>query len=112
MFGCYTTSAWAPGRRGYYGSGEAFVFRVQGPAPSAHPALWRWHAARCDVVRNDFFQLARPSGLALGGGPRFALALDADLARGTSGPCETFGSPCLASGDEFEVGRVEVWEVG
>ena len=109
VFGAYVTSPWAPGRRGYYGSGEAFVFTLA-PGPPSH---WRWHADRCDVARNDFFQLARPTGLALGGGPRFAIALDADLARGTSGPCETFGSPGLAGqGDEFDVGRVEVWEVG
>jgi len=107
VFGAFAAAPWAPGRRGYYGGGEAFVFTA---APV--PALWRWHAARCDVARNDFFQLARPAMLALGGGPAFALALDADLGRGRSGPCETFGSPCLASGDEYEVGRVELWAVG
>ena len=62
--------------------------------------------------RNDFFQLARPTSLALGGGPRFALALDADLARGRSGACETFGcARGLASEEEFDVGRVELWSL-
>lgn len=62
--------------------------------------------------RNDFFQLARPTSLALGGGPRFALALDADLARGRSGACDTFGcAEGLASAEEFDVGRVELWSL-
>lgn len=28
---------------------------------------------------------------------------------GSSGGSDTFGSPCLASGVEFEIGRVELW---
>ena len=54
-------------------------------------------------------QLSHDGGLALGGGPCFALTLDAALARGRSGHSLTFGCPCLASDHEFEVGRVEVW---
>ena len=60
-------------------------------------------------MRNDFFQFGRPECVALGGAPRYALCLDSDLAFGSSGPSETFGSPCLASSEEFEVGRVELW---
>ena len=61
------------------------------------------------VSRNDFFQFGRPDRLAMGGGPHYALSLDGDLLRGTSGICDTFGSPCLACAEEFEIGRVELW---
>ncbi len=33
-------------------------------------------------------------------------------AQGSSGSCGTFGSPCLASGDEFKVQVLEVWQAG
>lgn len=39
--------------------------------------------------------------LGIGGGGHYALYLDADLNRGTSGKCDTFNSPCLASEEEF-----------
>lgn len=81
-------------------------------AAATSPAASRSTETRM-TPRNDFFQLARPTSLALGGGPRFALALDADLSRGRSGGCETFGcAKGLASGgEEFDVGRVELWSL-
>lgn len=72
-------------------------------------ALWRWHQRRMAVARNDYFQFGRSDCLALGGAPAYALCLDGDLAFGSSGPSDTFGSPCLAGGEEFEVGRLELW---
>ena len=72
---------------------------------------WRWHQKRMRVVRNDFFQFGRPDCMALGGAPAYALCLDGDLERGGSGASETFGSPCLAGSEEFEVGRVELWSL-
>ena len=71
--------------------------------------MWPWHQRRMALARNDFFQFGRPDSLALGGAPQYALYLDGDLQFGSSGPSDTFGSPCLASGVEFEVGRVELW---
>jgi hypothetical protein len=46
--------------------------------------------------------------LAFGGGGNFALCLDEDLLKATSGPSETFGNECLASSTEFELKNVEV----
>ena len=103
------------GGPGGEGGGEAGPGPAK-PAPSAVTRqLWRWHARYCSAVaRNDFFQLARPAALALGGGAGsagWALSLDAGLERGTSRPCTTFGTPAsLAGGEgEFAVGRVELW---
>ena len=141
VFGAFAPAAWrpdaAPGR--YYGDGTAFVFTLRAPGteeagkgasakrgpPIVARGLWRWHARFCSAVaRNDFFQLARPTALALGGGAGssgWALSLDAGLERGTSRPCTTFGTPASlegggsgegeAEGDDgaYEVGRVELW---
>ncbi|KAK9804664.1 hypothetical protein WJX73_007489 [Symbiochloris irregularis] len=103
VFGCFAAEGWKVAPR-YYGNGESFVFQIQ---PDS--GLWRWHQRRMDVCRNDFFQFGRVDRLAMGGGPRYAISLDGDLLRGTSGECETFGSPCLACSEEFEIGRVELW---
>jgi hypothetical protein len=59
--------------------------------------------------RNDYFQFGRGDCLALGGAPAYALCLDGDLDTGSSGPSDTFGSPCLASEAEFSIGRLELW---
>ncbi len=80
-------------------------------APQPRAAFWRWHQKRMRIVRNDFFQFGRPDCMALGGAPAYALCLDGDLAFGSSGASETFGSPCLAGSEEFEVGRVELWSL-
>lgn len=94
-------------KKGGEGGGGEGVGDENGEAPAPPP---RSNELK-PTPRNDFFQLARPTSLALGGGPRFALTLDADLGRGRSGPCETFGSECLASEEEFDVGRVELWSL-
>ncbi len=71
--------------------------------------FWPWHRKRMPFARNDFFQFGRPDCLALGGAPHYAICLDGELSRGSSGESDTFGSPCLASEEEFEIGRVELW---
>jgi hypothetical protein len=35
--------------------------------------------------------------------------VDDDLAKGLSGGCDTFASPCLASAPEFEILHVDLW---
>jgi hypothetical protein len=60
-------------------------------------------------VKNDFFQYSTSDCLAVGGLGRFAIWLDGELLRGSSGRCGTFGSPCLASGEEFSIAALELW---
>jgi hypothetical protein len=60
-------------------------------------------------VKNDFFMYATPECLAVGGLGHFAIWLDQELLRGSSGRCGTFGSPCLAAKEDFKVQGVEVW---
>lgn len=71
--------------------------------------LWPWVVQ--PNLRNDFFQYAAPDKLGVGGGGHWALCLDEELLRGTSGLCGTFGSPCLAGREDFEVFQVELWHL-
>lgn len=71
--------------------------------------MWPWHQKRMAVARNDFFQFGRGECLALGGAPHYALCLNGDLEFGSSGESDTFGSPCLAGSEDFEIGRLELW---
>lgn len=80
------------------------MFQLQ---PNA--VMWPWHQKRMAVMRNDFFQFGRGDCLALGGAPHYALCLNGDLEFGSSGKSDTFGSPCLAGSEEFEIGRLELW---
>eukprot|EP01026_Neomeris_dumetosa_P027596 TRINITY_DN22429_c0_g1_i5.p1 TRINITY_DN22429_c0_g1~~TRINITY_DN22429_c0_g1_i5.p1 ORF type:complete len:508 (-),score=60.56 TRINITY_DN22429_c0_g1_i5:441-1964(-) len=101
IFGCFASEQWKVHPR-YYGSGETFVFQV-----SPHLIAHDWF--RQSQESNEYFQYAQSDCLGVGGGPRFAIWLDGDLARGSSGQCATFGSACLASSEDFGVMEVEVW---
>lgn len=59
--------------------------------------------------KNDYFQFSTHEGLGVGGAGGFAIWLDNDLLEGSSAPCGTFNSPCLASRAEFSVASVELW---
>ncbi|XP_010264889.1 PREDICTED: nuclear receptor coactivator 7-like [Nelumbo nucifera] len=83
----------------YQGTNQTFVFTTI----YGQPRLFRATGA------NRYFYLCSDDLLALGGGGNFALCLDGDLLRGTSGPCETFGNLCLAHSPEFELKNVELW---
>lgn len=99
VFGCYTTTPWKSSKQ-YYGNGEGFVFTLS-PSVKVH----KWSRA------NSFFQLSSSKSLAIGGGSKFALFLDSMFERGSSGPCATFKSPCLASADEFDIVVVEAYKL-
>jgi hypothetical protein len=96
LFGAFTSDSWCPhAAHRSFGTGESFVFSV-----SPTRGAWHW---RPDTAR--VFQTATAEALTLGGAPHFALWLDGELRSGTSGACSTFGSPCLASADEFTIAQ-------
>ncbi|GFR42419.1 hypothetical protein Agub_g3322 [Astrephomene gubernaculifera] len=101
-FGCYTPDSWRIAPR-YYGSGETFVFQLE-PYRVAYP--WR----SLSKLKNDYFQYGTPECLAVGGLGHFAIWVDSELHSGSSGICGTFGSPCLATNEEFKVQYVEMWQ--
>jgi hypothetical protein len=52
--------------------------------------------------KNNYFMLANEDSIAMGGGGNFGIYLDCDLFGGTSGACETYGSPMLSGQEEFQ----------
>jgi len=105
VFGAFTPEGWHVGTR-FFGTGETFVFQLK-----PHRVAWRWKRATGDLERNDYFMFGAPESLAVGGGGHFALFLQEDLLRGSSGISATFGNGCLASANEFTVGQVELWSL-
>jgi hypothetical protein len=74
----------------YHGNGTVAVWSFAGGSLA-------WYASS---NKNPYFLLSSPDALAMGGGKNFAFFLDADLHTCSSGECETFDSPCLASADQ------------
>ncbi|KAG6514326.1 hypothetical protein ZIOFF_024679 [Zingiber officinale] len=76
---------------------------------TALEGIMRMGQARLGSGANRFYYLCLNDQLAFGGGQNFALSIEEDLLRGSSGPCETFGNSCLAHNSEFELKNVELW---
>jgi TLD len=98
----------------YYGSGESFVFSTDIELSRVRVHMW--------TRKNSFFQLSTHEFFAVGGGGRFALRVDDELAHGTTAKCSTFdnapltvaateanGAPDAAEHVEFEIVSLEVW---
>ncbi|XP_061336603.1 oxidation resistance protein 1-like [Gastrolobium bilobum] len=86
-------------KRKYQGTNNTFVFTNT----SGHPVIYR------PTGVNRYFTLCNTDFLAIGGGGHFALYLDGDLLNGSSSTSETYGNPCLANSQDFEVKEVELW---
>ncbi|XP_020578943.1 oxidation resistance protein 1 isoform X2 [Phalaenopsis equestris] len=86
-------------KRKYQGTNQTFVFTTI----YGEPRLFRATGA------NRFYYLCLNEFLAFGGGGSFAICLEDDLLRGSSGPSETFGNLCLAHSENFELKNVELW---
>jgi hypothetical protein len=130
VFGSFTSSPWRPYGKGYYGSGEAFLWRLSKsrytPCDSVHKQIelendvevfpWSGHNRNIQCsVRTD-------SELIVGGGGAddspeddrgcgIGLTVTRDLERGFSDKCLTFESPPLMTRDKdmFYITNLEVW---
>jgi len=117
IFGGFATDAWvdragkgsdvmARALNAYYGDGESFVFSVK---EDGDVMRYRW------TGNNFYFQVSNRDGLGMGGGGGFAWFVDGDLAQGSSGECDTFGTPPegLSSSSKgkgsFDCVDFEVW---
>ncbi|KAE9602839.1 hypothetical protein Lal_00049813 [Lupinus albus] len=89
----------ASNKRKYQGTNNSFVFTNI----SGHPVIYR------PTGLNRYFTLCTTNSLAIGGGGHFALYLDGDLLNGSSSVSETYGNPCLAHSQDFDVKEVELW---
>eukprot|EP00210_Caulerpa_lentillifera_P000566 g547.t1 len=103
VFGCYCSEAWKISQR-FYGTGETFVFQME-PYRVYYP--WKQESK----IANNFFMFATNDHLGVGGTGHFAIWLDAELLYGRSGICDTFGSPCIASTEDFKVTKLELWSL-
>ncbi|CAJ1855833.1 unnamed protein product [Sphenostylis stenocarpa] len=86
-------------KKKYQGTNNTFVFTNI----SGQPVIYR------PTGVNRYFTLCNTDYLAIGGGGHFALYLDGDLLNGSSSVSETYGNPCLANSQDFEVKEVELW---
>ncbi|CAL0306578.1 unnamed protein product [Lupinus luteus] len=89
----------ASNKRKYQGTNNSYVFTNI----SGHPVIYR------PTGVNRYFTLCTTESLAIGGGGHFALYLDGDLLNGSSSVSETYGNPCLAHSQDFDVKEVELW---
>ena len=97
VFGGYATESWHIDSH-YYGTGESFLFSF-----SEQFERYPWSH------KNSYFMLCKRTAIGMGGGGSFGFLLDADLYHGTSGPCDTYDSPCLSPETEFNCTDVEIW---
>lgn len=113
LFGVYMGDGIHPSRgRGYYGSGESFMFKYT--SASDELKVFKW------TGRNDYVALCEPGFISFGGGDgQFGVYLDAGLIDGSSARCVTFGNEVLcgagrvkAGAVEFECVGLEVWKIG
>ncbi|KAF5401744.1 TBC1 domain family member 24 [Paragonimus heterotremus] len=114
VIGAFCTDRWhAFSKPTYFGSGWCFLFRVRPGPLSVYP----WVGLEADYTlgsslsrapHTDCFQLASKDGIQIGGAygsGQPGLSLNKHLSHGTSGPCPTFGNPCLITdpGDKTEL---------
>lgn len=98
IFGGFSSISWLPMRM-YQGTGDTFVYSFKSGKLEAY--MW--------TKKNDYFILAREDSISFGGGGNFALTLTAGFQIGSSGQCTTFGSPCLASAEDFDIYCMECY---
>jgi hypothetical protein len=126
VIGSFTSSPWRPQGQNYYGSGEAFLWRMAKSRNTSCDNVDEQALLEGDV---EFFEWSGENrnvqllanahdNLILGGGEPDdnpsqqdygpGLVLSSCLSRGFSNSCLTFNSPELA-GDTFEIANLEVW---
>ncbi|EOX92116.1 TLD-domain containing nucleolar protein, putative isoform 1 [Theobroma cacao] len=97
VFGGLVEAPLKPTNKKYQGTNSTFVFTNR----PGDPVIFRPTGA------NRYFTLCSTEFLAIGGGGHFALYLDGDLLNGSSSFSETYGNPCLAFSEDFEVKEIE-----
>ena len=131
VLGAFTSSPWRQQGNSYYGTGEAFLWRLRKSRYTACSTIEDQVKLESDVEffawsgknRNVQRLVSHHSELMLGGGGvegageekdadcGVGLMLAPDLSHGFSYPCHTFDSPSLrpSADDRFEIANMEVW---
>ena len=129
VFGAFTSSPWRPHGHRYYGSCEAYLWRMAKSRFTECATVDDQILLEYDLEifpwssmnRNIQCLVSADDHLVIGGGapdddPRnnggCGLKIGADISHGFSEPCFTFSSPSLPvsnPGDPFEIANLEVW---
>jgi TLD len=106
VFGGFAADPW--GKHGtFYGNGACFLFTL---LPEFRVFFATGYNTNFQWCGYKFSQL--PNGVGFGGQVGYySLLIESSLDTGMSRPSATFGSPCLASAETFDVDQVEVWLV-
>ena len=131
VFGAFVSSPWIPRGQKYFGTGEAFLWRMEKSrfTPCDTPdeqyelesqiEVFNWTGENYNIQR-----LAQADAQLIigGGGPDegpapddsecgSGLVISPNLEDGFSNPCLTFKSPILpvSEGDTFQIANIEVW---
>lgn len=99
ILGGFASQPWKCNQNTYYGNGESFIFHML----NGNFTAYHW------TRKNSMFMFSNQESLAMGGGGGFGFFLDADMSKGTSSSCDTFGNECLTSHEDFDIVSVEVW---
>lgn len=99
VFGGFAPETWRVMGERYYGNGTAAVWSFVTGGLQFFPSS----------QKNSYYMLTSAESLAMGGGGNFSIFLDAELNIGSSGECETYSSPCLASSEEFTCTACELF---
>lgn len=119
LFGAWVGEGIIKGQNGFYGSGEAFLWRYRTDA-SPPLEVYKWSG------KNDYVVLCDPDFISFGGGDgHYGLYIDSSLLEGSSAPCPTFDNPVLCARPpshagagmgkkdvSFECVGLEVWGIG
>jgi hypothetical protein len=100
VFGAFITEPFNPSKKGFFGTPECFLWKAN-----------KYQFKKFDATnRNQYFMLADPTYIAMGGGNgNFGLYLDEDIQFGYSSVCDTFENELLTEDNEFECYGCEVW---
>eukprot|EP00549_Striatella_unipunctata_P020493 CAMPEP_0118680590 /NCGR_PEP_ID=MMETSP0800-20121206/4450_1 /TAXON_ID=210618 ORGANISM="Striatella unipunctata, Strain CCMP2910" /NCGR_SAMPLE_ID=MMETSP0800 /ASSEMBLY_ACC=CAM_ASM_000638 /LENGTH=172 /DNA_ID=CAMNT_0006576757 /DNA_START=325 /DNA_END=843 /DNA_ORIENTATION=- len=138
VFGCFTSSPWRRGTNGFYGSGEAFLWKLAlsrftpCDTPEQQADLERNVIVHAWSGKNRNVQFVGSAfEIRVGSGPPdddndddnkenddcnnkngsfgFGLAMEQFLDLGTSSECATFSSPPLVEDGTFAIANLEVW---
>jgi len=100
VFGAFISEPFNPSNRGFFGTPECFLWKAD-----------KYEFKKYSSTNlNQYFMLADPSYIAMGGGKgKFGLFLDEDVQYGYSSMCETFENELLTEEKDFECYGCEVW---
>jgi len=101
IFGAFVSESFDPSKKGFFGTPECFLWK-------ADKYQFKKYTA---TNLNQYFMVADPSFIAMGGGNKgnFGFYLDEDIQFGYSSVCDTFENEVLTKNNEFECYGCEIW---